>query len=120
MSAYVYILRLESGNLYIGSTRDIDARCEDHYQGRACRTTRIDPPIELVYSEETESLTIALKRENQLKRWSRAKKEALIANDIEELKRLSKSRTRETNKRLEPPEKGAIDSQRLLEFVSLP
>jgi hypothetical protein len=41
---------------------------------------------ELVYSEACRSVTQALKREHQLKRWTRTKKEALIAGDVAKLK----------------------------------
>jgi predicted GIY-YIG superfamily endonuclease len=42
----------------------------------------------LVYAEEHSSLEVARAREQQLKRWTRAKKEALIAGDLRTLKRL--------------------------------
>ena len=42
----------------------------------------------LVYTEPYESLSAALKRESQIKSWSRAKKDALIAGDSALLKRL--------------------------------
>ena len=44
-------------------------------------------PVRLVYTEELESRDKALVREQQLKRWTRAKKEALIAGDLLALKR---------------------------------
>jgi len=92
MPAWFYILRLKSGNLYIGSTTDLDKRYEDHCSGRACRTTTFDPPIALVYSEEYEMFSEARRREAQVKRWSRAKKEALIAGNLSSLRNLSKSK----------------------------
>jgi putative endonuclease len=58
---------------------------------RACRTTTVDPPVSLEYSETHESFSEARKREAQLKRWTRAKKEALIAQDFQKLHLLSKS-----------------------------
>jgi len=91
MLAWLYILRLKSDQLYIGSTTDLDQRYKDHCSGKACRTTKIDPPTELVYSESFKSFSDARKREAQIKRWIRAKKEALIAGDFEKLKSLSKS-----------------------------
>jgi len=39
MPAWLYILRLKSGQLYAGSTTDLDRRIEEHYSGHACRTT---------------------------------------------------------------------------------
>jgi putative endonuclease len=83
---------LKSGNLYIGTTTDLDQRCKEHFAGKACRTTKIDPPVALVHSETYETYSGARKREAQVKRWSRAKKEALISGDIAKLKEISKSR----------------------------
>jgi predicted GIY-YIG superfamily endonuclease len=40
-----------------------------------------------VYSEPFASRKAAVRRERQLKRWTRAKKEALIADDMPSLKR---------------------------------
>ena len=94
MPAWVYILRLKSGQLYIGSTTDLDPRIQDHSSGKACRTTQLDPPRELVYCEEYQTFSDARRREAQVKHWSRAKKEALIIGDTEKLKNLSKSRKR--------------------------
>jgi len=94
MPAYFYILRLRSGTLYIGTTTDLDQRYKDHRAGKACRTTKFDPPINLVHTEKFESLSDARKRELQVKRWSRGKKEALIVGDIEKLQNLSKSKRR--------------------------
>ncbi len=47
-------------------------------------------PVRLVYSEAFRSEDEALAQERQLKRWSRGKKVALIAGDLDRLKRLSK------------------------------
>ena len=95
MPAWLYILRLKSGQLYAGSTTDLDRRIEENYSGHACRTTKLDPPVELVYSEGWATFADARSREAQIKRWSRAKKEALVRDDIETLQRLARSREHE-------------------------
>ena len=92
MEAYPYILRLKSGNLYVGCTKDIRKRYQEHLKGRASRTTKVDPPVQIVYSEEFDDFSEARKREAQIKRWTRVRKEALIADDIDQLKLLSKSK----------------------------
>ena len=91
MTAWLYILRLKSDQLYIGSTTNLDQRYKDHCSGKACRTTQLDPPRELLYSEQLDSFSDARKREAQVKRWSRAKKEALVCGDMDTLKALAKS-----------------------------
>jgi len=92
MPAWFYILRLRSGALYPGATKSLEDRYKDHCSGKACRTTKLDPPVGLVYSETFESFPEARQREAQIKRWSRTKKEALVSGDMINLKELSKSR----------------------------
>ena len=92
MPAYLYILKLRSRALYIGSTTNLDQRYRDHCAGKACRTTKLDPPVVLVYSEGFETNVEARRREAQVKRWSRAKEEALVSGDMVTLRELSKSR----------------------------
>ncbi len=92
MAAWCYILRLKSGKLYIGATTDLKIRYQDHLSGKACQTTKFDPPVGLVYSETFEFFSEARKREAQVKRWSRAKKEALVSGDFSTLRKLAKSR----------------------------
>ncbi len=94
MTAWTYILRLKSGQLYIGSTTNLDRRFAEHAAGQACRTTKLDPSLKLVYSESFPTFSDARKREAQIKRWTRAKKEALVTGDMVKLRNLSKSRNR--------------------------
>ena len=90
--AYFYVLRLRSGALYIGTTKDLESRYHEHSEGKACRTTKIDPPIGLVHSEIHDTFVEARRREAQVKHWSRAKKEALVSGELAKLRELSKSR----------------------------
>jgi predicted GIY-YIG superfamily endonuclease len=85
---YVYILRCADRALYIGETSDMTSRIEKHNEGSACRFTAERRPVVLAYVEQHSTRLAALKRERQLKRWKRAKKEALIAGDLAMLKRL--------------------------------
>lgn len=91
-TALVYVLRLRSGALYVGCSDDAETRFTEHVNGTACRTTTIDPPRSLLWVEIQPAFSTARRREAQIKKWSRAKKEALIANDISRLKALSRSR----------------------------
>jgi predicted GIY-YIG superfamily endonuclease len=75
----VYIVRCADGTLYTGLARDPHARVKVHNSGKGAKYTRSRLPVSLVYVEECGSLSAALKRERQLKPWSRARKEALIA-----------------------------------------
>jgi putative endonuclease len=92
MPAWFYLLRLRSALLYAGATTDLQKRYEEHLSGKACRTTTLDAPVSLVYSEKFETFSEARRREAQIKRWSRAKKEALVSGDVTRLRELSESR----------------------------
>jgi putative endonuclease len=81
--AYVYLLRLRSGLLYVGATTDPRTRWRDHCRGRACRTTRLDPPRALLLLEPHPDLGSARRREAQLKGWRADKKEALARGDLQ-------------------------------------
>ncbi len=91
VGAWVYILRLRSGQLYVGATTDLDRRWREHVAGTGCRTTKLDPPTAIVHTETFQAFTAARQREAQVKRWSRAKREALVAGNTIALRRLATS-----------------------------
>lgn len=76
---------------YIGVTNNLDLRLKQHNQeiNRNCYTyTRL--PVKLVYHEIFDNPSSAIAFEKKLKGWTRRKKEALINNNFELLKILSK------------------------------
>ncbi len=75
---FVYIVRCADGSLYTGYARDPRARMHAHNSGRGARYTSGRRPVKLVYSEACSTISAALKREYQLKQWTRAQKQALI------------------------------------------
>jgi predicted GIY-YIG superfamily endonuclease len=81
-------VRCADGSLYIGETNDLADRIARHNDGRGSSFIASRCPVRLVYSETHPDRDTALARERQLKRWTRAKKDALIANDTGLLKRL--------------------------------
>ena len=91
-TSVVYFLRLHSGTIYIGASEDLEQRLDDHASGQACRTTRLDPPAAFLRVEVFPTFSAARTREAQLKRWSRAKKEALLKDEFPLLHALSQSR----------------------------
>ena len=93
--SWFYILRLTSGKLYCGSTRNHERRYAEHFSGAGCRTTKVDPPVEVAYEEQFPTYPAALRRERQIKRWTRAKKEALISGDLNALHQLARRRRKE-------------------------
>jgi putative endonuclease len=75
---FVYIVKFRDGTLYTGYARDPNARAKTHNSGRGAKYTAGRRPVMLVYTEACRSLGDALRRERQLKRLSRIRKEALI------------------------------------------
>ncbi len=70
----------------------MEQRLLAHNEGRAAVYTTIRRPVRLVYSEEHNSIKKARARERQVKRWTRAKKEALISGTKKDLKLFYQSR----------------------------
>ena len=89
MNAYMYILLCDDDSYYTGSTRDLEQRLEEHFNGEGANYTRKHKPVKLVYFEEFERIDEAYYREKQVQGWSRKKKEALINGMDEKLHNLS-------------------------------
>jgi len=81
MSFWTYMLRLSNGIYYTGHTDDLDRRLAEHQSGAIKGYTYDKRPLELVWSEEFPTRAEALEAELRIKRWSRTKKEALIAGN---------------------------------------
>ena len=79
MEWYVYLLRCSDHSLYVGRTKDLAQREHWHNDGHGAAYTAARRPVQMVYAEEHTSELNATRRERQLKRWTIAKKEALIA-----------------------------------------
>lgn len=76
--AYVYILKCKDSSYYVGSTKNLTLRIEEHNLGLGGCYTQKRLPVKLVYYEECKNIETAFLRERQLHGWSRKKKEALI------------------------------------------
>lgn len=85
MSFWAYILRCSNGAYYTGHTDDLDKRIAEHHSGAIEGYTHDKRPLEFMWSSEFPTRAEALEAELQIKSWSRAKKEALIAGDWESL-----------------------------------
>ncbi len=90
MSYFVYILRTSSGTLYIGQTNNLEKRLKEHKKksSKSAKYIRYFSGFNLAYSEKYPTRKEAMKREAQLKKWPKTKKEALIKGNLELLKRL--------------------------------
>ena len=76
---FVYILaNWDDSVIYIGVTSNLERRLYEHKNGLADGFTRQYNIHKLVYFEHTNDVYSAISREKQLKKWTRAKKNALI------------------------------------------
>lgn len=88
--AWMYILKCVDDSYYVGSTKDIKRRFDEHQEGKGARHTMRRLPVKLVYSEEYERVADAFYREKQVQGWRREKKEALINGTPKYLPALAK------------------------------
>lgn len=80
----VYLLRCADKTLYCGITNDLPRRLRQHngeLSGGA-KYTQGRRPCQLVYSENHPDKSQALKREWELKKWSKIQKETLLTNPL--------------------------------------
>ena len=79
---YIYILTNSNRTtLYIGVTNDLQRRLAEHFEASLAEQGFVGKYklTHLIYFEEFNDVNAAIDRETQLKKWSRKKKEALIA-----------------------------------------
>jgi predicted GIY-YIG superfamily endonuclease len=90
MSFFVYILRSTTNKLYIGQTNNLQSREKQQAakSKKAAKFIKDGDDFKQVYSEEFPTRIDAMRREKQLKGWTRAKKESLIKGDYISLKKL--------------------------------
>lgn len=75
---YTYLLRCSDNSIYVGWTVDLEARLRAHNEGIGAKYTRGRLPVVLVYWEELEDRSTALKREAAIRKLNRKQREALI------------------------------------------
>jgi putative endonuclease len=90
MAFWVYILRCADASFYTGHTDNIDQRIVQHNTGAipTCYTF-MRRPLALVFSQDFATREEALAAEQQIKGWSRKKKEAMIQGNWIEVSRLA-------------------------------
>jgi len=79
---FCYILECSDESLYVGCTDHLEQRLRHHNDGKGSEWTAARRPVRYVWTEEHPTLSSARKRENQIKRWSREKKLALIGGSL--------------------------------------
>ena len=89
----VSILKCADKTYYTGITSNLGKRFIEHQQGKhqesyTCRRR----PLTLVFYCEFSDIGFAIDKEKQIKKWSKAKKEALINDEYEKLPNLAKKK----------------------------
>lgn len=75
---FVYILLCEDDSFYTGISNNLKKRFLDHKSGKGGYYTRSHKPVKIIYTEKLPTKSKALKREAEIKSWSREKKIALF------------------------------------------
>ncbi len=84
---YTYIVECADHTLYTGWTNNLPARIHTHNEGHGAKYTRSRLPVTLVYFEEHESKSEAMRREYAIKRLTRDEKVRLVSTmDLDFLK----------------------------------
>jgi len=81
---FLYLIRVNSGDLYTGVTTDVERRFAEHQAGgkKAARYLRGKGSLQLVYSQQTGSRSAALRAEAAVKRLPKSAKEQLVAGAL--------------------------------------
>ena len=92
MTFFTYLLRCNDGSYYAGHTDDLDLRLAQHQTGALGGYTARRLPVTLIWSQAFPTREEAFNAERQIKGWSRAKKEALVAGDWDRVSKLARNR----------------------------
>lgn len=75
---YIYIVECSDKTLYTGYTNNLEKRIKAHNEKRGAKYTKGRTPVILKYFEEFDNKADAMKRECQIKRFNRIKKQKLF------------------------------------------
>ena len=89
---YVYILKCNDNSYYVGHTDNIEKRISEHSSNEYPCYTSKRLPAEVAFIQPFGSRDEAFNAERQIKKWSRQKKEALIAENFERVSLLAKKK----------------------------
>lgn len=79
-SWFLYIVRCQDGSLYTGITTDINRRIKMHNNSKGAKYVRTRLPVELIYTESFGDRISAMKREIEIKGWTRERKLRLLVS----------------------------------------
>lgn len=91
--SYVYILKCSDNTYYTGVTSNLESRMYKHNSGFYPDSyTASRRPLVLAFYCEFTDINLAFETEKQIKKWSKAKKEALINEEFDSLINLAKKK----------------------------
>ena len=88
------MLLCSDNTYYTGHTEDLQKRLSEHNEGGKSRYTSPRRPVKLVWSQNFPTREEAKVSEHRIKRWSQAKKRALICGKWQQVSKLAKGRDR--------------------------
>jgi putative endonuclease len=77
---YLYIVQTRFGHWYTGITTNVEKRFSTHQAGKGAKNLKGKGPLSLIHQQEVGNKSEASKLEYQLKKLSKAKKEAYVAS----------------------------------------
>ena len=77
---YFYLLRCSDNSLYAGICMALEQRIAKHQKGNGAKYTRSRLPVTLVFQEHHRSKGDALRREAEVKKWTKQRKERLVSD----------------------------------------
>lgn len=80
LSWIVYILECADKSLYTGITKNLEHRLQAHGNGKGAKYTRGRGPFSVLYTETHPTITRALQREAQIKRFDSGAKRNLSSS----------------------------------------
>jgi predicted GIY-YIG superfamily endonuclease len=87
---FTYMLCCADGKFYVGQTDNLEHRLNQHTSGEGCEFTRTRLPVSLVWSAEFATRDEAKAAEQKIKKWSRAKKQALTEGRFDLISQLGR------------------------------
>jgi putative endonuclease len=82
MSYFFYIVRCADNSLYCGVTNNLEKRLKEHNSegARGAKYVRARRPASIEYHENYSDKSSAMKREYEVKQWTKERKESLVSN----------------------------------------
>ena len=80
---FVYLIQCEGGSIYTGITTDVQRRFKEHQDKVGGHYTRAHKVEKILYTEECQTRSDALKREAEIKKFTRDKKLKMVVRSTQ-------------------------------------